>query len=126
MSWFPVHSDGQCTISLWFHNGVQEGDGPILLIVLHHDIYGRVNTVNVLKEALFVDLLVDEKGIIHIPAPKPRGGGSTLSFLFQVLHVEVGNNGADWGTHSSTLNLFIELVLERKVGVLETKLPIGE
>ena len=31
-------------------------------------------------------------------------------------------HGADWGTHGSTLNLFIELVLERKVGVLETKL----
>ena len=29
---------------------------------------------------------------------------------------------ADWGTHGSTLNLFIELVLERKVGILETKL----
>ena len=69
---------GQCTISLWFDNGVQEGDGPILLVVLHCKPYGRVNTINVLKEALFVDLLVDDKGVIHIPVPEPgSGGGST-------------------------------------------------
>ena len=78
MSGFPVHSDGQCAISLWFNNGVQEGDGPILLVVLHCKLYGMVNTVNVLKEAFFVDLLVDDKGVIHIPAPEHRwGGGST-------------------------------------------------
>ena len=64
-----MHSSGQCAISLWFDNGVQEGDGPILLVVLHCKLCGRVNTINVLKEALFVDLLVDEKGVIHIPAP---------------------------------------------------------
>ena len=32
MSGFPVHSDGQCAINLWFNNGVQEGDGPILTV----------------------------------------------------------------------------------------------
>ena len=83
MCGFPVHSDGQCAISLWFNNGVQEGGGPILLIVLHCKPYCRVNTVDVLKEALFVDFLVDDKGVIHIPSPEPMGvGGSTLSFLF--------------------------------------------
>ena len=56
----------------------EKGDGPILLVVLHCKLYGRVNTINVLKEALFVDLLVDDKGVIHIPVPEPRrGGGST-------------------------------------------------
>ena len=78
MSGFPVHSDGHCAISLWFDNGVREGDGTILLVVLHSKLYGRVNTVYVLKEALFVDLLWDDKGVIHIPVPEPRGcGGST-------------------------------------------------
>ena len=78
MSGFPVHSDGQCTISLWFNSGVPEGDGPILLVVLHCKLYGRINTVYVLKEALFVDLLVDDKSVIYKPAPEPRGvGGST-------------------------------------------------
>ena len=78
VSEFPVHSDGQCAISLWFNNGIQEGNGPILLIVLHCKHYGRVNTINVLQEALLVDLLVDDKGVIHIPVPEPRwGGGST-------------------------------------------------
>ena len=78
MSGFPVHSDGQCTISLWFNNGVQEGDGPFLLVVFHCKLYDRVNTVYVLKEALFVDLLVDEKSVIHKPAPEHRGFGAVL------------------------------------------------
>ena len=78
MSGFPVHSDGQCTINLWFNNGVQEVDGPILLVVLQCKLYGKVNTVYVLKEALFVDLLVDDKGVIYKPTLEPRGvGGST-------------------------------------------------
>ena len=32
MCGFPVYSYGQRTISLWFNNSVQEGDGPILLV----------------------------------------------------------------------------------------------
>ena len=62
MCGFPVYSYGQRTISLWFNNSVQEGDGPILLVVLYCKPYGRVNTVYVLKEALFVDFIVDDKG----------------------------------------------------------------
>ena len=29
---FPVYSDGQGPISLWFYNSVQKGDGAILLV----------------------------------------------------------------------------------------------
>ena len=59
----PVYSYGQRTINLWFNNGIQEGDGAILLVVLYCKPYSRVNTVYVLKEALFVGLLVDDKGV---------------------------------------------------------------
>ena len=45
---FPVYNNGQITISLWFNNCVQEGDGTILLVVLHYKLDGRVNTVDVL------------------------------------------------------------------------------
>ena len=75
MCGFPVYSNGHRTISLWFDNSVQEGDGPILLVVLYCKPYGRVNTVYVLKEALFIDLLVDDKGVIHIHAPELGGWG---------------------------------------------------
>ena len=40
---------------------VQEGDGAILLVVLYCEPYSRVNTVDVLQEALFVSFLVDDK-----------------------------------------------------------------
>ena len=56
----------------------KKGDGAILLVVLYCKPYGRVNTVYVLKEALFVGLLVDDKGIIHIPAPELGGVGAVL------------------------------------------------
>ena len=100
----------------------QEGDGPILLVVLYCRPYGRVNTVNVLKEALVVCFLVDDKGVIHIPVPEPGGWGQCLELFVLSTPCRDWQNGADWGTHGSTLNLFIELVLERNVGVLETKL----
>ena len=75
---FPVHSYGQRTISLWFDNRVQEGDGPILLVVLYCKPYGKVNTVYVLKEALFIDFFVDDKGVIYISAPELGGWGAVL------------------------------------------------
>ena len=75
---FPVYSDGQRTISLWFYNSVQEGDGTILLVVLYCKPNGRVNTVYMLEEALFISFLVDDKGVIHIPAPELRGLGAVL------------------------------------------------
>ena len=78
MCGLPVYRYGQRTISLRFNNSVQEGDGPILLVVLYCKPYGRVNTVYVLKEAMFVSFLVDDKGVIHIPAPEPGGGGAVL------------------------------------------------
>ena len=76
MCGFPVYSYGQRTISLWFNNSVQEGDGPILLVVLNCEPYGRVNTVYVLEETLFISFLVDDKGVIHIPAPELGGWGA--------------------------------------------------
>ena len=78
MCGFPVYSYGQRTINLWFNNSVQEGDGTIPLIVLYCKPYGRVNTVYVLQEALFIDFLMDDKGVIHIPAPELGGWGAVL------------------------------------------------
>ena len=78
MCGFPVYSDRQRTISLWFNNSVQEGDGTILLVVLYCKPNDRVNTVYVLEEALFVGFLVDDKGVIHIPAPELRRVGAVL------------------------------------------------
>ena len=66
---FPVYSNRQLNIILQFYNGVQEGDGTILLVVLHCKLYSQLNTVDVLKEVLFIFFLLDNKGVIHIPLP---------------------------------------------------------
>ena len=78
---FPVYSDGQRTISPWFNNSVQKGDGTILLVVLYCKPNGRVNTVYVLEEALFIGFLVDDKSVIHIPAPELGGVGQYLELF---------------------------------------------
>ena len=68
--------------TLWFDNSIQEGDGAILLVVLYCKPYGRVNTVDVLKEALFISFLVDDKGVIYIPVPEPGGGWGAVLRAF--------------------------------------------
>ena len=72
-----------------------------------------------LKEALFIGFLVDDKGVIYIPAPENGEWGAVLrAFCSKYSMYRL----ATMGLTGSTLNLFIELALERKVGVLETKL----
>ena len=81
MCGFPVYSYGQRAINLWLDNSVQEGNGTILLVVLYCKPYGRVNTVYVLQETLFIGFLVDNKGVIHIPAPELWGWGQYLELF---------------------------------------------
>ena len=49
------------------------------------------------------------------------GGRQCLELLLKVLHMKISYNWPYWGTHSHTLNLFIELVLEGKASNLEEK-----
>ena len=81
MCGFPVHSYEQSTISLWFDNSVQEGDGPILLVVLYCKAYSRVNTVDVLKEALFVASLWMTKVLSTYLHQNLGGGGQCLELF---------------------------------------------
>ena len=97
----------------------QEGDGTILLVVLYCKPNGRVNTVYVLEEALFVSFLVDDKGGHPHTCPRTLGGGGQYLELFVLCTPCISwLQWTDWGTHGSTLNLFIELALEREVCVL--------
>ena len=40
-----------------------------LLVVFYCILYGRVNTIDVFWEVLFIFFLWDDKGVIHILAP---------------------------------------------------------
>ena len=46
-------------------------------------------------------------------------------FDFKLFHKDVSYEGADGGTHSCTLDLFIILTLEEEVGVGQAKLRQG-
>ena len=69
-----------------------------------------------LKEVLFIDFLVDDKGVIHKPVPEPGDGLQYLGLFALSLHVEIGYYRTYWGTHGCTLNLFKELALEGEIG----------
>ena len=72
MCGFPVYSDRQRTIILWFNNSVQEGDGTILLVVLYCKPNGRINTVYVLPR----------KVTVH---PRPTVRHQAVFLLWQLL-----------------------------------------
>ena len=75
---FPVYSNGQTTISLWFDNSVQEGDGTILLVVLYCKPYGRVNTVMCWRNLVCWPPCGWQRYHPHIPAPELGGVGAVL------------------------------------------------
>ena len=67
--------------------------------------------------------LVDDKGVINKPEPKGWvGGGGTKGFYLKLFHEDVSYEGADGGSHSCTLDLFIILTLEEEVTVVKAEL----
>ena len=46
------------------------------------------------------------------------GGGGTKGFYLKLFHKDVSYEGADGGSHSCTLDLFIILTLEEEVSLL--------
>ena len=52
--------------------------------------------------------------------------GRTYGFNFKLFHDQVGNEGANGGTHVYTMDLFIIVTLEEEVSVFETKLQQGD
>ena len=71
--------------------------------------------------------LVDDKCIVHKPEPQRRGVGKGLEgFSFKLFHEDVCYEGADGGSHSCTLYLFIILTLEEEVGVGKAELQQGD
>ena len=49
------------------------------------------------------------------------GGGRPESFSLRMLHVQVCHYRAYWRPHNYALNLFIELIFERKVSIMQTE-----
>ena len=76
-----------------------------------------VNGINVLQELLAMFHLSDEKGVIHIPKPKPWWiVGSADGFGFKLLHEQVGYNGTDGGNPWLHNDMFIIFTLGEEIG----------
>ena len=59
-------------------------------------------------------LLMDDKGVIHIPKPMPTEvlEADMESFSLKTFQVQICNYGAYWRSHSHSFNLFIEFILK--------------
>ena len=67
--------------------------------------------------------LMDDESVLHVPMPDSRRGGSSVyGFGFKVIHKQVGNQWANWGTDDCTMHLFIILTLKLKEGTFELEL----
>ena len=62
--------------------------------------------------------LSNDKGVLHIPKPKPGWiGGRADGFGFELFHEEVNNKGAKGRTLGCMIDLFKILTWEGKVGI---------
>ena len=59
----------------------KKGMDPSSLLSSTVNLMAGVNTVDVLEKALFNGFLVDDKGVIYIPAPELGGWGQFLELF---------------------------------------------
>ena len=72
--------------------GFQVGYGTIFFWIFHSELYAGVYRFEVLEELVAMFCLLDNKGIIHIPKPKPGwNGGRADGFGFKLFHEQVCN-----------------------------------
>ena len=88
------------------------------------------STVNLVAESVLLicfknpcmGLFLDDKGVIHIPKPLPRGvGGRLKSFSLKMFHVQICNYGTYQRPHSHSFNLLIEFILKGEVSIMQTE-----
>ena len=66
----------------------------------------KANGVDVLEELMAMFCLLDDKGVIDVSKPKPGWiGGSADGLRFKLFHVQIGNEGANGGTHGCAMDL---------------------
>ena len=85
-----------------------------------------VLAVDVLEQVLAVFCLIDDKvSSTNLSHREGRVGEGLEGFDFKLIHEDVSYEGADGGSHSCTLYLFIILTLEEGVGVGKAELQQG-
>ena len=74
------------------------------------------------QELLALFCLLDDKGVINIPKPKPWCfGGSADGCGFKLFCKQASYNGTYREIHGCTMDLFIILTLEEEVGIFQTE-----
>ena len=73
MGGFVVHPYAKGIVHLWFDQGIQKRDSPILQITFDCELYAWIYTVDMIQEKFLMGLLLDDPSVIHKPIPKPWG-----------------------------------------------------
>ena len=122
---FPVYSDGQMeTISLWFNNSVQEGDGTILPCC-HSTVNPMAGSSLLMpwRKLCFKASYVDDRSVIHIQALEQlwKWGAVLRSFCSKYSMYNFATMGLTGEPMAAPSTFSFQLALERKVCVFETK-----
>ena len=117
MSWFVKNLYAKGIVCLWFDQGIKKRDSPILLTTFKSELYTFIYTVYMLQKKLLMSLLLDDPSVIHKPILKPGGWQADLRAspskcsIYRLAIIGL----------TSDPNLFIELILEREVCIMQTE-----
>ena len=65
MGGFAVHSNAKGIVCLWFDQGSQKRDSPILQITFDSELDAWSYTVHMIQERFLMGLLLDDPSVIH-------------------------------------------------------------
>ena len=66
-----VNCNREGMVYLRFDQGIHEGNSTIVLVTFDSELYWCINTVYMIQKYLFIGLLLNDTGVIHIPETIP-------------------------------------------------------
>ena len=121
MDGFAVNCNGKGMVCLGFSQGMQERNSPNFQVTFDCELYWWIYNVDMVHKYLFIGLLLNDKNVIHIPEPMPGEWGQTGVILFQDAPYRSWPNWTYGRPYWCSFNLFIGLVFEREVCVVQTE-----
>ena len=119
---FPVNRHGDRAIFLSGCFGVKKGNGTFWFYLdCKCDV--RIDGIEMWVEFIYLLSFYTYVAVIYVSKPPfRRVRGRWESLFFDMFHDEIGQDGADWGSHRTTENLLVMVALEYEEIVVEDKL----